>query len=357
MSNKKKLYNVAFIGFGGMASNHCKQLKKGNVRAVSYGAWDIDPVRLNAAAEQGLKVYSSQDELLSDPKVDIVVVAVFNTKHREITIAALEAGKHVICEKPATVHPWELEEMMACAARTGNVLTIDQNRRVNRDFVLLKRQLESGIIGQPYLIESRVEGSRGIPKGWRTDYELGGGMMLDWGVHLIDQLMYLDKTKVTSVFCKMFYINYNVDDFFHLVMTFEDGLTAIIEVGTNSFIKHPRWLAYGKDGTVEITNWNCDGRVVRCKEREDTWSSEIKATIAGPSKTMAERSPDSVEITELQAPTDVNDSLDPTYIQLIDAIEGTHELTIKPEEALRVIKVMRAAFESSEKNAVVAVDI
>ena len=64
-------------------------------------------------------------------------------------------------------------------------------------------------MGDVYVIESRVEGSRGMPAGWRTLKRLGGGMMLDWGVHLIDQLMYMyDGVRVTNVFCKMYSIQY-----------------------------------------------------------------------------------------------------------------------------------------------------
>ena len=99
----EKVYNVALIGFGGMAGNHYKQLAKGNINARPYGVWDIDPARREAAKELGMKVYSSQDELLSDKDVDIVVVAVPNDCHREIVKAALKADKNVICEKPAAI--------------------------------------------------------------------------------------------------------------------------------------------------------------------------------------------------------------------------------------------------------------
>lgn len=72
----------------------------------------------------------------------------------------------------------------------------------------MKRCVEEGLIGEPYVIESRVEGSRGMPSGWRTIKSLGGGMMLDWGVHLIDQMMYMFDDEVTEVYCKMFSIDY-----------------------------------------------------------------------------------------------------------------------------------------------------
>ena len=213
-------------------------------------------------------------------------------------------------------------------------------------------------MGNVYVIESRVEGSRGVPAGWRTDPAQGGGMMLDWGVHLIDQIMYMYDSKVTEVYCKMYSINYpDVDDNFRLTMTFENGLTAHIEVSTNNFISHPRWYVLGTDGTLTIDGWEAEGRVVRCKAREDSWGAEIKKNKVGPSKTMAPRSEDSVEEIKINAPTDVVDNLNPVYWQLIDALDGKAPLTITPQQAMRVMKVMEAAFKSHETKQAVLTDI
>ena len=218
----------------------------------------------------------------------------------------------------------------------------------------MRRQVESGIIGKPYVIESRVEGSRGVPAGWRCEKEKGGGMMYDWGVHLIDQLMYMIPEKVVSVYCKMFSVNYKeVDDNFRLTMTFESGVVAHIEVSTNNFINHPRWYVLCKGGTLQVDDWACSGKVVKCIDREDRWDTEIKTVKAGPTKTMAPRSEDTVETIILSEPEDVIDNLDVVYNQFVDAIEKKAELTIKPEETLRVVKVMEASFKSAEKDIVV----
>ena len=305
--------------------------------------------RLKAAEEKGLVAYKSREEILSDPEIDIILVSATNEVHKEIAIDALKAGKHVVCEKPVTMTSKELEEVMETAKKYNRVFTVDQNRRTNKDFVLMRRNVESGIIGKPYIIESRVEGSRGVPAGWRTEKEKGGGMMLDWGVHLIDQIMYMIPEKVTNIFCKLYSVNYpDVDDNVRVIMTFESGLTAQIEVSTNNFISHPRWYVLGTEGTLQIDGWDCKGKIVRCLERQDKWADEIQTIKAGPTKTMAPRSPETVETIPLSEPTDVEDNLDVVYRQLVDAIEGKAELTIKPEQALRVMKVMEAAFESSE---------
>ena len=351
------LHKVASIGFGGMATHHFNQSKCLDMIELK-GIYDIDPKRQEAARNYGLYIYSSAEEIYSDPEVDIVLVAVPNDLHKAYCIEALRHGKNVLCEKPVTMNSKDLEDIMAVAKETGMVFTVDQNRRVNKDFVLMKRSVEAGLLGDVYVIESRVEGSRGVPAGWRTTKAQGGGMMLDWGVHLIDQIMYMyPDAKVTNVFCKMYEIHYDVDDNFRLTMTLSNGITAHIEVSTNNFIKHPRWYVLGKDGTLQIDDWDSEGRIVRCKSREDTWGAEIAKNKVGPSKTMAPRSPESVEEIPIHAPTDVEDNLNPTYYQLVDAIEGKAELTIKPEQALRVMRVMEAAFRSSETGDAIKTEI
>lgn len=354
----KEKYALGIIGFGGMAGHHCTQLKKGNTKVYLKGVYDINEERMQAARDMGYVAYESREALLADEEIDIVLVATFNDVHKEIAIAALRAGKHVICEKPVTIKSAELEEIMAVAKETGKVFTIDQNRRTNKDFVLMRRHIEKGDIGDVYHIESRVEGSRGMPAGWRTIKEVGGGMMLDWGVHLIDQLLYMLDEKVVDIYCKMYSIHYkDVDDNVHLEMTFESGRTAIVEVGTNNFITHPRWYVLGTNGTMQIDSWDCSGKIVRKKDDDNKWATEIVQTKAGPTKTMAPRNPDTTDVIELSEPTDVIDNLDPVYIQMVDAIEGKAPLKITPEQAMRVVKVMETAFESAEKGISIKVNI
>ena len=351
-------YQLGIVGFGGMAGHHYTQLSKGNTKVEIKGVYDINPERMKAAEEKGLYLYDSFEKMLADPELDIVLCACYNNSHKDVVIRALKAGKHVLCEKPAALSSADMLEMMETAKQCGKVFTIDHNRRVNKDFVAMRRIVESQILGEPYLIESRVEGSRGLPPGWRDTKAMGGGMMYDWGVHLIDQMLYMIDEKVVNVFCKMYQINYDeVDDAFHLVLTFESGLTCYLEVATNNFINHPRWYVLGKNGSLQIDDWACNGKAVVCQQRENTWQKDIIPVKAGPTKTMAPRDPSTVKTIPVVAPDDVIDNLDPVYEQMVNAIEGTAELTIKPEEALRVIKVMEAAFLSSETGEAIKTNI
>lgn len=350
-------HTLGIIGFGGMGRTHFDCLKNFD-RVQVKGVFDLDPAAQQVARDRGLIAYESKEALLADPEIDMVLVSTTNEAHKPLLIEAMRAGKNVISEKPVTISSEELLDVMAVAEETGKVFTIDQNRRTNRDFVLMRRKVEEGAIGKPYVIESRVEGSRGVPRGWRTLKELGGGMMLDWGVHLIDQLMYMIPEKVTEVYCKIYNVKYHeVDDNFHLMMTFESGLTAIVEVGTNHYITHPRWYVMGENGTIQINNWECEGKIVRSKYPEDEWEEDIFMTAAGPTKTMAPRNKDSLEVIELSLPDDVTDNLTVVYNQFADAVEGKAELTITPAQALRVMRVMETAFESAEKGKSIETDI
>lgn len=353
----QKLYKLGIVGFGGMAGHHYTQLSKENTRVRLKGVYDMSEERMKAAAEKGLVTYESYEAMLADSELDIILVAALNNLHKDLSIAALRAGKHVICEKPATRTSAELAEIIAVSEETGKLFTVDQNRRVNKDFVCMRNAVKAGLIGKPYFIESRVEGSRGMPDGWRCHQKEGGGMMLDWGVHLIDQLLYMLDEKVTSVYCKMYKVHYDeVEDNFHLLLTFESGLTAQIEVSTNNFILHPRWYVNGTDGTLQIDGWDGNGRVVRPTASQSEWSTEIAPDRSGPSKTMARRDPSTVETIEIAPPEGLEDNLDPTYRQLVDAIEGG-ELTITPAQVMRVIKVMEASFESAKSGQAIEVDI
>lgn len=338
---------IGIIGFGSMAAYHYDQLKD-HEGLCFKGVYDVNPDRMTYAKDLGLIAYASLKALLADPHIQMVLVATTNEAHRDLAIEALEAGKHVLCEKPVALSSADLSAMIEASDRTGKLLSINQNRRTNKDFVLMKRMVEAGLLGEVYRIESRVEGSRGMPKGWRTLKDLGGGMLYDWGVHLIDQMLYMVKDPVTSVYCQLLSLEYpQVDDNFHLQITFETGLVAQIEVATNNYIPHPRWYVLGKHGTLQIDDWACQGKIVRVLDPDQSWDHEIVYTKAGPTKTMAPRRPESIETLLLEEPTDVLDHLSVVYDNFTRAIRGQEPLAITPQQGLRVLKVIEAAFTSA----------
>lgn len=345
-----KSYQGAIVGYGGMGKWHHRDLCKTD-RIHFTGVFDIDPARCALAQSDGIQtVYPSLQALLDDPSIDFIVCATPNNFHKDICIAAMRAGKHVICEKPVAMSSNELREMMQVRDETGKIFTVHQNRREDRDYLIVKDTIQTGRLGEVFSIESRVTGSKGIPQGWRQYAVAGGGMMLDWGVHLIDQLVMLfAPEKVVSVYCDLYHVAYQeCDDGFKMIMKFESGKMAMVEVGTSHYIQAPRWFCFGSKGAVTVNDWNCGGKIVYAKDRVVTFEEEIIQTKAGPTKTMGPRPKDTIDEIILN-PDDFAPSDHRIYYRNFQAVlDGTAPLKVKPEEAMRVMQVMEAAFESGK---------
>ncbi len=354
MVGVKKKCGLAIIGFGGMGAYHADEIIPEDIIDI-IGAYDIDESRKKAIISRNLKAYGNPEELLSDESVDIVLIATPNNFHKDYSIAALKKGKTVICEKPVTMDSCELKEIIEVAKKENKIFTVHQNRRMDKDYLMVKKALEDALLGEVFSIESRVQGARGVPEGWRQYKETGGGMMLDWGVHLIDQIMMMIPERVVSVYAKMYSIKYpEVDDNFKLIFTFESGKTAHVEVGTCNFIAMPRWYVTGDSGTLLIEDWSCRGRVVRAIATQEEWEEEIVYTKAGPTKTMAPRRKETTkEITLKEPETDYSE----TYRALVAAKEGKGAPLVDAIETLRVMQVMEAAFKSWDTGEVVKTEI
>jgi predicted dehydrogenase len=351
MTNKKKL---VVIGFGGMGGWHVGNALKSDVVELA-GIYDINPERLKAAEERGIKAYKSLDEVLNDPEVDLVTIATPNDHHCELAVAALKAGKNVICEKPVVMNSEELELCIATANECGKLFSVHQNRRWDTDKIRIAELYASGSLGQVYTIDKRVHGSRGIPGDWRKVKSEGGGMVLDWGVHLIDQaIMILDGVKITSVYARLDHItNQEVDDGCHIVMTFENGVVYTVEVGTSNFINLPNFYMRGINGTAIIEDWDSPMKVVIKKEGIEKDAVPIKAQ-QGLTKTMAPRDGDTTITYLIEEPkVDVHDY----YRNYCRAIDGIEPQIVTHDQMRRVMKVMETAFISAEKNEVIKITI
>lgn len=336
--------NVAIVGYGGQGGWHSVQIRKSDVVALT-GIYDIDTQKCLLAGENGIYAYGSREELLSDPKVDIVVVATPNDSHKEIVIDALRHGKNVICEKPAELSVAAYDEMVKTASECGKLLSIHQNRRFDVDYLAIKALLGDERIGKPICIESRIHGSRGIPSDWRGKKEYGGGMLYDWGVHLIDQMLLLYSGKqIESVDCRFVHTtNFEVDDGFKMTITFDNGATGYIEVGTLNFIAMPRFYLQCEKGTAIITDWRENADVVICKHWNESDVLPVQ-TAAGITKTMAPRDEVTVDRFSYPRPTaDVHDF----YRNFCAAIDGSDEQLVKHSEVRRVLKVIEAGFASA----------
>ena len=344
---------VAVIGYGGQGAWHCGQILKSDVTELA-GTYDIKENRRKAAEENGIKVYSSNEEIFADNTVDIVVVATPNDVHEALVENALRSGKNVICEKPAALSVAEFDRMTAAAKESNKLFTVHQNRRWDVDFLAVKSVIDSGEIGEVIRIESRIHGSRGIPSDWRCQKEPGGGMILDWGVHLIDQMLRLIPEPITLVHCDTTHItNKEVDDGFRLELTFESGKTAHVEVGTYNFIAMPRFYMQCEGGSLYLENWQKNARVAKLTRWIEKDVTPVQ-NAAGITKTMAPRDSLTLDEYEIERPaSDVHNF----YRNFCAAIDGKEEMLIQQPQVRRVLRVMETAFISAEKKQTVEVTI
>lgn len=336
----------AIIGFGGMGGWHARNIMEKIPQIEIAGAYDIRPEAMDKAREWGLRAYRSFDELLSDSGIDLLTIATPNNFHKDMAIAAMRAGKNVVCEKPVTLNAGELEEIIRVRDETGKLFSVHQNRRWDKDYLIVKAAREQGLLGHVYFVESKVQGSRQALYGWRGHKLNGGGMLLDWGVHLLDQVMQLIDEPVVEAGAHLHSVFMpEVDDNLKLFLRFAGGCSALVEVSTNCLINSPRWHVQGKEGTLQIDDWHCGGKLMRLRtDAAMAWDDDIVYTAAGPTRTMAPRPEFTMQ--ELPLPAVQADWVD-YYRNILNALDGTAQLLVTPEQALRVMRVIDLLFRSN----------
>ncbi|MFE0555942.1 Gfo/Idh/MocA family protein [Paenibacillus sp. NPDC058910] len=344
MTMEKRKHAIVIVGYGGMGSYHAKLIKDNAFLEVT-GTYDILEERREVSQQDGYPAYESYEQVLNDTAVDVVLIATPNDVHKELALQAFKAGKHVICEKPVTLSVSDFKEMMAAADAAGRVLMVHQNRRWDEDFLTIKQMYNEKTIGDLFRIESRVHGANGIPGDWRHLEAHGGGMLLDWGVHLLDQVLFMVDSRITNLSSRLsFILGDEVDDGFESVIEFENGVSVLIEVGTTNFITLPRWYVKGTEGTGIIEDWSLNGRVVT--RNQDAVKVEPKPIQAGVglTKTMAPPSEEATITGALPEPYRQSSSF---FDNFAAVIQGEAEPIVKNEEVLRVLNLIEAVFESA----------
>lgn len=198
----KKL-KIGIIGTGGISRSHMNSYRN-NPNVELYALCDINEERLKrAGAEYGVtRLYTNLDEMLALPEIDAVSVCTWNSAHAPCTIAALNAGKHVLCEKPMATTVEDAKAMKEAAERNGKLLMIGFVRRFGNDMKMLRDFQEADYLGDIYYAKATYLRRNGNPGGWFGEKELsGGGPLIDLGVHVIDFIRYaMGNPKPISVY-------------------------------------------------------------------------------------------------------------------------------------------------------------
>ena len=210
----KKIINVGIIGCGGIANGkHMPSLAKVNgCKMIAF--CDIIVERAEKAAQEygdeNATVYTDYRELLTDPSIDVVHICTPNRSHSFITVDAIDAGKHVMCEKPMAINSVEAKKMLDAAERSGKLLTIGYQNRFRPDSLYLKDEADSGTFGDIYYAKATAIRRRAVPT-WGVfldEHEQGGGPLIDIGTHALDLTLwvmnnYKPKYCVGSVYHKL----------------------------------------------------------------------------------------------------------------------------------------------------------
>jgi len=239
-----KKIRCAVIGLG-MGRGHVRGYQSHPAAEVVALA-DLDETRLaQAGTEFGVsRLYTDARRMLREEALDVVSIATPNKFHKPLTLAALEAGCHVLCEKPMALNAREARSMLAAAERAGRRLMINFSFRFTDQALALKREVEAGTLGEIYFGRTVWHRRRGIPRfgGWFGHKEVaGGGPLIDLGVHRLDLALWLmgypraawvlgaTYDPIASRLARARKARFDVEDLAAAMIRFENGASLVLE--------------------------------------------------------------------------------------------------------------------------------
>jgi predicted dehydrogenase len=315
---------TGIIGFGRVAGNHLEAMRECGLYDVSR-VCDITESRRTAAEEEGMSATDDIQALL-DSDIELALITTHSSAHYADALKVAEAGKHMIIEKPMALRGPEAEEMVAAAKENGVSLCVNHNRHYDMDYRRVKSAVEDDLIGEIVSIENRTLGARpavgyGVQdynQAWRITAASGGGTLLDFGPHWVEQVVDLMAGHtIVQVFADVRHVKWgDADDLFDITMVFDNGVQARAAKADLSYYTLPyKWLVLGSDATL-VGERGGDGDVVVYGE-----DYELRRTKA-------------VEKLNL-------------HVNIAEHIRNGQDLIISPEHALRVMQVLEAARQSA----------
>lgn len=262
---KMEKLRIAIIGTGGISNSHTHGYKTIPEKCEIVAVCDLDEKKAkNYAESYGVPAYYTDfNEMFAKEKIDAVSVCTWNSSHKPATIAALNAGCHVLCEKPMAMNTAEAEEMLECAKKNGKILMVGFVRRFGNDADLIRKFRDGGTLGDLYYAKASYLRRNGCPGGWFGDKEYsGGGPLIDLGVHVIDLVRFLaGNPKPVSAYgvtynnldpnragggqswvstTTGYQFKYNVEDMAAAMVRFDNGLTLSVEASFKLNLKNDR---------------------------------------------------------------------------------------------------------------------
>ena len=254
------MFGIGIIGCGKIAQvRHIPEYAE-HKDAKLLGFYDINLERTKALAEQyGGTAYETVEELLANPEIDAVSICAANFAHAELTIAALNASKHVLCEKPMAITLAECEAMVEAAKKNGKFLMIGHNQRLAKAHATAKKLIDDGLIGD--IVTFRTTFGHGGPETWSVDPGLNTwffdktraamGAMADLGIHKTDLIQFLTGQKVIRTTARV--TTLDKKDATGNLISVDDNAICIYEMSGGAFgTMTASWTYYGAEDNSTV---------------------------------------------------------------------------------------------------------
>ncbi len=314
-----------------------------------YSVWEREK-NLAAAIYPTIRTCRELPELLGDPATELVIVNTPNYTHYDYTKLALQAGKHVIVEKPFTITEAQGLELIELAKQTGKKLSSYQSRRFDSDFRTVRRIVESGVLGK--IVEAEIHYDRFTPtlspKVHKETPGPGTGLLYDLGAHLIDQALQLFGDP-EAVFADLFIIrdNSKVDDYME-VLLYYPGLR--VRLKSSYLVREPlpAYSVFGHKGTFIKTRADVQEKHLLAGEAPtgDDWGVEPVSE-----QGLLHTEVDGKVIRE-RVPTEKGSYMD-YFNGMYEAIRNNAPLPVTAEQGLRIIRVIEKAYQSRAEKKIV----
>lgn len=294
----------------------------------------------------------SAEEIIADPEVDLVVVATSNDMHFSLAKSALEAGKHVVVEKPFTNTTVEAEELIALAKSKGLLLSVHHNARFHSDFKTVKKIVSSGRLGRLVNYEARYDRFRNFlrPGAWREEDLPGSGIHYDLGAHLVDQALQLfGQPETVFADLRVQRDGAKAIDDFELILSYP-RLKVSLKGQMLAKAATPRYSLFGMNGTFIKEGVDPQEALLRdgaMPHRIGNWGQEDETSFGKLS--LLENGADVAEL----VPSEVGSGQD-FYSNIAAVLKGDGELFVKPEQARDVIRILELAEQSAVEQRIIS---
>lgn len=334
---------VGLLGYGAIGAEHAAAITATPGMQL-VGVADTSPDRLQAAtaAWPGIRAFASAEELLGDDDVDVVVVSTPPSTHSRWAAAALEAGKHVVVEKPMALTAHECDDLLRAGAEAGLTVSVYQNRRFDPDFRLIQSTVDSGRIGEVFHLEAFVGGYGHPCNYWHSEATISGGALFDWGSHVIDQVLDLmtgDVETVSAINHKRVWHDVTNADQARMTLHFSDGREATFIYSDLAAALKPRWYILGTQGAI-TGEWRRESVIGRTAI--GTLSEDVLAPADSPPRILV-HSPTG-DVTELAAP---DPEPHPFHSDLALSLRYGLLPRVRGDQSRRVVAMLQAAEESA----------